>query len=771
MTAKTELTMELDDFVCFERVGADLEWKNTIGKVIGFPTPSRVRVEFFDRSEHTPHSSALMDEKLQEMATQTGRLALWEKKLELDHELQQALEEEDRASEKLFAMRESTQQHQAKASNYTRETMMALDATRDAITRVPQRQWREMRAPGRPTDSLVSLGRAIMLVLQEDPVKSWEAMQDVMRQPDFMDRVMGVDCSVTPLPKACRKKIMKEIGACRPDLRGSSIGGVSAHRERSQQSQRRVEVKNGTQLEAAVVDWLLAQVTCSDAREAEERIVDELFEEHQEQARLLQEVNSMRENISAIQEKLLEKKLAICGGTPLATLLLKDAAASHDSVFYKRMANGRAVTELLLRSSVLLVLGAKAEEHEENDDSAVFVRLTPEEIAQLRDAVRLANDVHDLEELEALYPLSEREEEDIRELQASMEELRCKDDFTEQDEEEMRQLDAALTHAVRHHEMTQWRIRQLEVQGRDRLFLENRRAKDMVHSELHLTFSGDAWGTLLDSAEHRAQMEAALCKDLSRALGLPTENMSNFGFTAAPLRVTFTVRHGRDVTAGQLQALAEEADFEEFLRYYESVTAERSYPLNTLSQRLAYEEVVRRARLAENFAGAGLREKLEDFADDSEEGETDDENYRRPKVEIATVRSEYGPEARYGYPILQHLGVPAGFETLLEASRSQGTEQAEAQGAAEAAVKAHGDAQHELDVDEHASKDYVEEALNVDEHASKDYVEEALNVDEHASKDYVEEALNVDEHAPKDYVEEALNGDVLEPAAVRVNDR
>ncbi|RNE98242.1 uncharacterized protein Tco025E_09287, partial [Trypanosoma conorhini] len=747
-TAKAEPMVELDDFVCFERVGADWEWKNTLGKVIGFPTPTRVWVELFDRSEHVPQSTTLMDEKLQEMATNTGALALWEEKLELDHQLQQAAEEEDKAAEKLFAMREASQQRQAKASAHTRETMVALDATRDAIARVPQRQWREMRAPGRPTESLVSLGRAIMLALREDRAKSWEEMQDVMRQPDFMDRVMSLDCSVAPLPKTSRKKIMKEIGARRAEARRGSLAGGSVPRERLQQAQRQAESKGGTQLEAAMLDWLLGQVACSDAREAEEHIVDEFFAENQEQTKLLQGVNIMRENISAIQEKLLEKKLAICDGTPLATLLIKDAAASKDSVFYRRMTNGRAVTEMILRSSVLVVFGAKAEEQEENDDGALFVRLAPEEVAQLREAARAANEVHDLEELEALYQLGEREKEDIRELRARMEELRCKDDFTEEDEEEMRQLDAVLTQAVRRHEMTQWRIRQLETQGRNKLFLESRRVEDVVHSELRLVFSGDAWGGLLESAGHRARMEAALCKDLSRALGLPVENMSGVSFAPAPLLVNLTVRHGRDVTAEQLQALAEEAEFEELRRYYESVTADTCYPLNTLSQRLAYEEAVRRAHLAANFAGAGLPEKLEDFADDSEEGATDDENYRRPTVEIATVRNDYGLEARYGYPILRHVGVPAGFEALLEAGRLQAKERTEAQEAAEPMEGAGGDAEHALDVAEQVAKDQVAEVkeLDVAEHAAKEQVAEVkeLDVAEHAAKEQVAEVKELD---------------------------
>ncbi|PWV08051.1 hypothetical protein C3747_95g109 [Trypanosoma cruzi] len=764
--AKTELAMELNDVVCFERLCADREWRNTLGKVIGFPTSTHVRVELFERAEQTNHSVSIVDEKLQEMATDTGKLAVWEEKLELDHQLQQAVEEEDKASEKLFKLRDTTQQRQSKASARVRETMEALDEARKAMTRVPPRQWRDVRAPGRPTESLVSICRAVMLALQEDRVKSWDGMQAVMRQQNFTERLMHLDCTVTPLPLARRKKIVAELGVFRRELHGGNSGGEIGRREPSKLN-RQPSAAHATQIEMAMRDWLLAQVACSEAREAEEHVVDDSFLEYQEQTNLVREVNSMRENISTLKEKILEKKLAICGDTPLAALLIKDAEASKDTMFFKCMSNGRHVTEMLLRSSVLVVFGAKMEEQLEDDENALFLSLTPEEVMQLRDAARAANEVHDLEEIEALYALSVREEEEMQELKTRMEELRHKENFTEDDEEEMRQLDAALTDVVRRHETTQWRIRHLRALGRDKRFLKVRDVQDdMVYSELNLAFSGDKWGVLLANTEYLMMVETALCNDLSHALGLPPGNMSNFRFAIKSLLVKLTVKHSRDVTAEQLQALANEAEFLGLRGLYERITFRKSYPLNTPSQRLEYEEVLRMQRIKENFAGAGLPEKLEDFADDSE-GETDDENYRRPVVEIATVRYEYGLEARYGYPTLAHVGVPAGFEALFEEGRTQlraamypEEEEEAAEAVEDAAVE---DAEEKLDIVE--KEPTAEEPLrNTEAEATAVEAEDvhAVHTDHVDAADHFEHAEHADHAEHAEHSEHAEHADHAE---------
>ncbi|KAH9577748.1 hypothetical protein LSM04_002334 [Trypanosoma melophagium] len=646
-----ENTVQVNDFVCFERIGADREWKNTLGKVLSFPTSSHVRVEIYDRAETAPRSNARMDEKLQELATRNGQLQLWEEKQQLEQELQQLEAEEDKASASLFKVREATLQRQSEANTHTRAAMEALDETRQAIERVPQRQWRDMRAPGRPGEELVSLARAIMLALREDRATSWEAMQGVMRQPDFMSRVMQLDCTVTPLPKAYRKKILEEIESGR---RHDSLRSRSTQT----QTQRGSSTAQGMQIELAMRNWLMAQIACSKAREAEERVVDDCVLENQEQALLVREVNGLREKVSMLEEQIMEKKQAICGNTALATLLLGDGQATTDSLFYRRMNKGRPVTEIILRESVLVVYGEKTEE--EDDEGNFFVRLSTKEVDQLREAVRAAKEVHDENELEALYAAEAFEEQQIRELKQRMEELRMKENFTEEDEEEMRQLDALLQAATRRLETTQWRIRQLQALGRDKLHEANKALiGDIVESDLHLKFSGDRWGELLKSREHIENMQNALARDLSRALGLPIANFRNYRFSLGSLMVDFTVRHSTDVTKDQLQSLANDAEFSEFCGYYEKVTFKLTFPLNTAAQETAFEKARFEELFLLNFTGAGVPQKVEEFEDDfADEGASDDEDYHRPHVQIATMRNECGFEALYGYPLYTVLEVP-----------------------------------------------------------------------------------------------------------------
>lgn len=669
-------TIQLGDFVVFERVGADREWRNTLAKVIGFPTPTRLRVELFERADTAPRSTAWMDEKLREIATRTGKEDHWEAKQVLEQETRQLTAEEDRALAELFRLRAITQERQSGVLTRTREAMGALDRAREAIARLPQRQWRDLRAPGHPTEALMSLCRAIMLTLQENRATSWDAMQSVMQQPGFMDRIMQLDCSVTPLPKARRQKICMELGIPRRSLPFDGAGDNS----KSGKQQRRPSAAQGTQLEIAMRNWLSAQIACSEAREVGEQLVEDCFPEQQEQASLMRQVNNLRLKISTLLQEITERKLAICDGTPLAVSLLEDESATSDSIFYRSTSNGRPVVEVILRDSVLSVLGAKAEEREQETETeetetetecgggrgGVYVRLTPEEIADLRTVSRAANDVHDVEELETLHAADEHEEQQMRELRARMEELRQRDEFLEEDEEEMRQLDAQLTDAVRRHETTQWRIRSLGALGRDKLFLEGRRLKGgIVESDLHLMFSGDTWDSLVADTVHRENLEGALSRDLQNALGLPAENIGNIRFTRGSPLVEFTVRHSSDVAAEQLQALANEADYPEFRNYYERITSKQTYPLNTPLQVRAYEDAMYLERLQANFSGAGLPEKLEDFVDDGEESASDDEDHRHSIVRIATTRNDYGLDCRCGYPILARENCPAGVSMMV----------------------------------------------------------------------------------------------------------
>lgn len=660
---KGQNTIQLGDFVAFERVCADREWRNTLAKVIDFPTSGRVHVELFERAETAPRTSAHMDERLQEIATRTGKEDLLEKNRVLDQELHQLAEEEDKALGELFRLRGITQQRRAEASAHAREMMEALDRARDAVASLPQRQWRDLRAQDYPTDAVVSLCRAIMLALREDSATSWDAVKTVMQRPDFVGRIMQLDCAVTPLPKARRRKICAELGIAR---RGLIDGASTKTNTRKEQKPRRSFAVRATQLEIALLHWLGAQLACCDVREMEEQIVDDCLLEHQEQVSLARQVNDICLKASTLRQRIVETRLAICEGTPLAALLLEDDSATTDSIFFRRMSNGRHVAETISRDSVLVVFGAKAEELEADGDG-VYVRLTPDEIAELLTASRAANDTHDVEELEALYAADEREEQEIRELKGCMEELRLKDDFMEADDEEMRRLDAQFTNVVRRHETTQWRARILEASGRDKLFIEGRRARSgIVNSDLHLMFSGDSWWQLVENQVHRENLEDALRRDLASALGLPAENISDIRFTSGSPLVEVVIKHSSDVTSEQLQAIANEADYSEFCGYCERVVSQKVYPLNTPLQIQAYEDAMYLDRLLANFSGAGLPEKLEDFADDDDEGVSDDEEYRRPIVRIATVRCEYGLEARYGYPILARVNHPSDMGMNLE---------------------------------------------------------------------------------------------------------
>ncbi|EAN76350.1 hypothetical protein, conserved [Trypanosoma brucei brucei TREU927] len=635
------LEVNVSDYICLERIGGDYEWSNTLARVIGLPTSQHVRVELFDRVDAVPGGFEPYDEKLGELAVQQDRLDGLNELKALQQQYQQLVEDEDRSSERLYRAREVTQEKQAIAAAFTRQQMVELDQVRAAIEQVPARSWRELRSAGRPSEELFSLVRALMIALQEDHNGSWESMQIVMRQSDFVGRIMELDCTVAPLSKLQRKKIKNELALVPAEsLKESKRKGASS------------QALQGAPLPVVIRRWLNVQMACSRAREAEERVVDGCFAQLQEQALLITEVNGLREMIAMLGVQISEKKQALIGEEPLNLLNDEEEPINVEGCYVQRTTNGRVVSDIVSLDSVLLVFGPKESKTLLGKEIPVYVQLQPEEVLKMQQTVRTVNDLHDIDELEALFAAEERDDQEKRELQLRMEELSKKELFTEDDEEEMRQLDAFLTDVDRRHERTVWRRRCLEKAGRDKLYLEKRRRiENTVYSDLHIFFTGDKWQEVLDNEEHREYLDAAFKEDASATLRLPKENFTNLTFEGYPLEASFTTEHDKSTPKEELQALLERCAFPTVCAFYHSLTGGTTKSMS----KLRIDEwlvQLRRERMWElNFAGSGLVETLEDFGDE-DYGYTDDEDYRKPCVEIAEVRCDYDPAVRYGYALL-----------------------------------------------------------------------------------------------------------------------
>nr|CCC92673.1 unnamed protein product [Trypanosoma congolense IL3000] len=564
-SVKAALEVNVNDFVCFERIGGDYEWNTVLARVISIPTAQHVRVELFDRADAVPVGFAPYDNKLGQLAEQRECEDALNELAALRQQHQQLVEEEDRASESLYRAREVTQGRQAIAASMTRQKMVMLDQMRIALEQVPARSWRDLYKVSEPSEELFALGRALMIALQEDYNGSWESLQNVMRQPDFMSRLVELDCTVTPFSSIQRKKIKNELSLC-----------LAALKTYSRSKRFKIALLKGAPLVVVLQEWLRVQVGCSEAREAEERVVDSCFAELQQQSLLLTEVNGLREMISMIEEQIIEKKQALVGSEPVELLTNEEEPVSVEGCFVQRVSNGRTVKDIIPRDSVLHVFGPKESKAlSEEEGSAICVQLQPEELAMMQQAVRAANDVHDVDELEALFAAEERGEQEKRDLLQRMEELGKKDVFTEDDEEEMRQLDTFLTDVTRRHERTIWRRRCLQKAGRDKLYLEKRyKIENTLYSEMHVYFTGEKWQELLDNEEHCERLREAFQQDTSAALSMPQEMFTNLTFEGYPLKASFTTEHDRSNPKEALQAVLDRCTYPTVCAYYHSVTDE-----------------------------------------------------------------------------------------------------------------------------------------------------------------------------------------------------
>lgn len=688
--------LHIGDYVGFERISPSKEWKLSLGKVIGFPSSHTVKVAHYDAQNASTTAQDPESERLvRETAESEDKMDIWHNREALREDLLAAMAREKEATDNFFTARDATVVRQQAAGEKVAETLEALDAARRDLRAIPAKEWKELRNPCVPTADLSGLIRAIMLVLYEDGITDWEDMQELMRRPDFVDRLVSWDCTVTPMSVTRRKKI---VNLC------------SGEREESQGKKRRrsgsrspmpahfiVPAKSATKSAVPAADksmrsWLNAQLACSEAARAQENVINDCFADQQEQRVQLREINDMRIGISSLEFQMLEMKNAILGIADTPKPLMPLDAYPTDTVFYKRTypdSEGRFVQEVILRQSVVVNFGPMADE-----DTEGYVRLNPAQSDALRTAVIAANVRHDAEEMEELLARKEREEQEMAELKARINELRGKSSLSAEEEEELAQLEKLYADAERRHHTTLSRIADLYACGRGarEITLAIHRPA-FRYTRLHCKMSGE-WDIILNDPERYNEMVAAFSADISNLLNVPAQNVLDIDARSGSLLIDFTVKHNGDLDDDELQDLVNKGQFPKLSMFYEKVTFKKTSPLNTSQQQEAWEEEQSQS-MPLPISGMGIRQTLADYY--NADGTLDEEfsadirghpDYRKCVITIPPVREDYDQDVVSG-PFEQYAeDEEAPNAEIAAASVAASTMQREAQEDAEAPAAA-----------------------------------------------------------------------------------
>lgn len=654
--------LHVGDYVGFERIAPTRDWKLSLGKIISFPTTRTVKVALFDATNHTsvtvdPASEAAVEKA----AAKEGRMDIWHNREALREEHRRVQAKEQEATQRLFSARDVTTEKFSDASEKIVATLEALDAARRSLRGVPARQWRDLRTAGRPDDDIVRVIRSIMLVLYEDSVVEWGSMQEILRSPDFMDRVLGWDCTVTPMSLPRRRNI---AALCAGEDEETKAFGAKKRRRSDTGRQASPPItltnpKSGTfaALDNAARAWLSAQVACSEAAREQECIINDCFVEQQAQRVQMREINDMRVEISTLEVHILELKNAILGIEDAPKPLMPLDAYPVDSIFYKRTypdVDGRLVQEIILRESIIINFGPMAEE-----DADGYVRLNQAQAEYLRTAIINSNVRHDAEEMEDLLMRKEEEEAELAELKARIDALRAKGSLTAEEEEELAQLEKLYANAMRRHQETLARIADLYACGRGaREITMATKRPEFRYTRLHCRMSGD-WQMILDDPECYRQMVAAFREDLSELLNIPADYVMDIDARSGSLLIDFTVKHNGERDDDELQDLVNHGKFSALCLFYEKVTFKKTSPLNTSEQIAEYERSLRMTGPLP-ISGMGVMEQLSDYynADGTLDEEYSDEvkndvDYRKAAIIIPPVREDYdeyvitGPVERY----------------------------------------------------------------------------------------------------------------------------
>ncbi|KAG5501977.1 hypothetical protein JKF63_04248 [Porcisia hertigi] len=652
VAVKNTTDLHIGDYVGFQRISPNKDWRVSLGKVIGFPSPLTVKVACFDPlNEATVTQDPISEEEVRRRAEKENKMVIWRNREALREDLAQASAKEKIATERLFDMREKTVSRQLTTGDGVKRSLEDLDKVRGGLRTIPSKEWRALRNPCPPNTEVLGMMRSVMLILYEDSASLWEDIQNVMSRPDFIERVMSWDCTVTPMSLARRRRVAALCAG--QDVEGTTSGKKRARsktKSRASAGPLLVAAQSSGSSSFPTLDqcmraWINAQMACSEAAREQEIAINQCFADQQEQRVLLREINDMRVGISSIQVQMLEMKNSILGIDDSPKPIMPLESYPTDTVFYKRThpgPDGRFMAEIILRDAIIVNFGSTLEEDEDG-----YIRLDATQADILRNAIISANVRHDALEMEELLERKEREEQEMADLKARIQFLRSKHSLTAEEEEELAQLEKLYADAERRHLATLSRIADLYACGRGarEITLAIKRP-GFCYTRLHCKMSGD-WGMILNDTDRYNGMVSAFCDDVSTLLNIPATYVLDIDASSGSLLIDFTVKHAGDMDDEQLQDLINKGDFSALCMFYEKVTFKKTSPLNTSQQQEAY-DLEQRLSAPMSISGMGLKQTLADYynADGTLDEEFSEEvkahpDYRKAIITIPPLREDY----------------------------------------------------------------------------------------------------------------------------------
>ncbi|EKF36036.1 microtubule-associated protein Gb4, putative, partial [Trypanosoma cruzi marinkellei] len=466
-------------------------------------------------------------------------IRLWEKQLDVDwqkhlnvgesqeeselvkhikktkEELEGSIQQVSELTEKLRERRRSILREIDDVENHASQSRAAVKAAYIDVKGISYHHWHELKSYRAPSRMVLTILRAVMLLLSEDDAKTWPQMQRVLRDPQFKSRILDYD----PDRELSRERADYILYEC--------VRKKSFRYDRAVQS---------SQAMGPIYYWVLAQLDRSEAKGKQYQLEKRKQESQKELRSVINEIHKQQQRMAEYQALLdnaddqlhayraLQRESASLRGSSLAETGLREVAQRR----YENSFAGAAGKEYLrtafytwkpteyrimvLRKSVIVNFGTVPQDAWEKNSYT----LDEPQIRMLDDALQQSQSVE-----ESFY---EKENEQQQKQQQQQQQNK------KQEEEE---IEEGLFHPVD----------------------ENYVLKSNVSVDrLERTFEGEDWKYILD--RNRLAIMDTFCSETAEVLQLPRSDISITQMTCSEpnnlLTVSSQVMHDGSRSRGDL---------------------------------------------------------------------------------------------------------------------------------------------------------------------------------------------------------------------------
>ncbi|RNF01247.1 microtubule-associated protein Gb4, partial [Trypanosoma conorhini] len=252
---------------------SDAHW--TLGSLESAPYLHDVEVRLWEKQQEGEEGHEHLDEM--ESAEERELVARNQK---VRDEMKRSMRQAAELTDKLRERRKSIMEAIGEADTHVFQSRAAIHAARTDVRDISHCHWHELKSYRSPAKMVLTILRAVMLLLSEDSAKDWPQMQRVLRDPHFKTRILEYDPDIE-LSRERSDYILRECV-----------------RRKSFRYDRAVK---GSQAMGPIYYWVLAQLDSSEATVKQHQLEKRKKASQQELREVLREINEQQLRMAEYQ--------------------------------------------------------------------------------------------------------------------------------------------------------------------------------------------------------------------------------------------------------------------------------------------------------------------------------------------------------------------------------------------------------------------------------------------------------------------------------------